>query len=353
MLRIDALRADEGDCLWIEYGTAARRHRILVDGGRSRTYERLKSRARALPTGDRHFELLVVSHIDRDHIEGVLELLEDPAAPLSFNQIWFNGYHHLYAGDIQTYSPLQGERLTERLRTHPGWNREFNGKGVVLPDDGIVTVPLEGDARLYLLSPDQARLERLRGEWQRAVTDAGLIPGRPARPEGPEGIEVMSPVDVDTLAASAFTGDTSRPNGSSIAFVLEHDGRRILCAADAHVDLLLERIPQLPFFDAQTGRLPIDVFKLPHHGSAKNCSKPLLDLLDCPRYLFSTNGNYFRHPDRETVARIIRFGGDRPVLCFNYCSDETAVWNDARLKRRHGYTTEYADPGDDFSLVLD
>jgi beta-lactamase superfamily II metal-dependent hydrolase len=352
VLRIDALAADEGDCLWVEYGTSERRYRILIDGGRSRTYGKLRSKADHLAADERRFELLVVSHIDRDHIEGVLDLLEDPGAPLSFSEIWFNGYHHLYAEDIQTYSPLQGERMSERLRTHPGWNREFNRKGVVLPEQGSVSVPLAGDAHLYLLSPSQAKLNELRGEWQRAIADAGLLPGRAARPEGPEGIEVMSPIDVDTLAASVFKADKSKPNGSSIAFVLEYDGRRILCGGDAHVDLLLERIPALPFFDAQTGRLPIDVFKLPHHGSAKNCSKPLLDLLDCPRYLFSTNVNYFKHPDREAVARVIKFGGDSPTLCFNYRSEETAVWDDARLKRRHGYGTEYANPGQDFSLEL-
>lgn len=353
MLSVEALPADEGDCLWVEYGAGTDRSRILIDGGRARTYEHLQRKARDLADHDREFELLVVSHIDRDHIEGVLSLLEDPDRPMTFGEVWFNGYHHLHASSIQSYSPLQGERLSARLRTHPGWNRAFAGSGVVVPPDGVRTVDLPGGARLYLLSPDQAKLNNLRTEWGRAVADSGLLPEKPTRPEGLPGIEVMSPINVDSLAASAFKADTSKPNGSSIAFVLEFDGRRLLFAADAHVDLLLERIPRLPFFDQQTNRLPIDALKLSHHGSAKNCSKALLDLLDCPRYVFSTSGNYFKHPDRETVARVIKFGGKAPTLFFNYHSDETEIWADERLQRKHGFSTIYAKPGEALTLKFD
>lgn len=353
MFSIEALNADEGDCLWIEYGTSAPYHRILIDGGRARTYQQLKSKALQLPSQEREFELLVVSHIDRDHIEGILSLLEDPEPPLTFKEIWFNGYHHLHAADIQTYSPIQGERLSTQLQTHSGWNKSFNGTGVVLTDSGIRTIQLPGGASLHLVSPNQSKLDNLRVEWQRAIDEAGLLPTHPGRHEGGAGLEVMSPIDIRSLAHSPFQADNSKPNGSSIAFVLEFEGHRALCAADAHVDLLIERIPFLPGFDSTVGRLPVKLFKLPHHGSSKNCSKQLLDLLDCPRFLISTNGNYFNHPDREAVARVIEFGGSTPQLFFNYRSEETEVWDDARLKRRHGYETHFADTGQGIKILLD
>ena len=62
----------------------------------------------------------------------------------------------------------------------------------------------------------------------------------------------------------------------------------------------------------------MDALKLSHHGSRQAHSKALLDLLDCPRYLVSTNGYSHCHPDREAIARTILWGGDDATLYFNY-----------------------------------
>ena len=42
MLRIEMLPAENGDCLWIEYGEENSPHRILIDGGTHGTYELLR-----------------------------------------------------------------------------------------------------------------------------------------------------------------------------------------------------------------------------------------------------------------------------------------------------------------------
>jgi beta-lactamase superfamily II metal-dependent hydrolase len=65
-------------------------------------------------------------------------------------------------------------------------------------------------------------------------------------------------------------------------------------------------------------RLKIDAFKVAHHASQNNLSMELLQLLECPRYIISTNGDHFSHPDRQAIGRIIKYGGDRPALYFNY-----------------------------------
>jgi hypothetical protein len=72
IFRIDMLPGREGDCLWIEYGDAARPRRILIDGGRKLAWQTLKQRFAALPADQRKFELLMLSHVDADHIEGLL-----------------------------------------------------------------------------------------------------------------------------------------------------------------------------------------------------------------------------------------------------------------------------------------
>ena len=57
MLRIEMLPAAHGDCLWIEYGSGATVHRILIDGGPAHTYPALRERILHLPANARRFEL--------------------------------------------------------------------------------------------------------------------------------------------------------------------------------------------------------------------------------------------------------------------------------------------------------
>src|SRR5512137_1873457 len=96
MVNIEMLPAAHGDCLWIEYGTGQQAWRILVDGGPAHTYPALRERILHLPAADREFELLLVTHIDGDHIEGVIRLLQDAEAlQCRFQRIWFNGRDQL------------------------------------------------------------------------------------------------------------------------------------------------------------------------------------------------------------------------------------------------------------------
>ena len=69
MLKIEMLRAGHGDCLWIEYGDPQHPRRVLIDGGATGTHKRaLRPKLLGLPEKDRRFELLMVTHIDADHI---------------------------------------------------------------------------------------------------------------------------------------------------------------------------------------------------------------------------------------------------------------------------------------------
>ena len=119
--------------------------------------------------------------------------------------------------------------------------------------------------------------------------------------------------------------DCGVPNGTSIAVLAEFRGAAALLSADAHAPVLAGSIRSL-LKKRRGERLKLDAFKVSHHASQNNLSTELLELLDCPRYLVSTNGEHFCHPDREAVARIIKYGGARPSLYFNYRSKYNDVW---------------------------
>jgi hypothetical protein len=153
---------------------------------------------------------------------------------------------------------------------------------------------------------------------------------------------------VDALIAPTLT-DPEPPNGSSIAFIAEWDGRRILLAGDAHPGLLAESLGKLV---PAGGPVPIDLFKVSHHGSHGNTTRELVEVLDCRRFLISTDGKRHGHPDPEAIARLLRFAPDgEKTLYFNYATGRTTPWDDANLKAQHGYQAVFA--GADGILEID
>lgn len=346
MLSIEMLPAGHGDCLWIEYGDPQGPRRVLIDAGPIGTYQRaLRAKLRGLPEAHRRFELLVVTHIDADHIADVLALLADKETGFGANDIWFNGYRHLPDEKPATLGPVQGEKLTDLL-VKPGimWNGAFDKAAVVVPADGeLPRIELDGGLVLTLLSPTPEKLADLKPEWAKEVRKAGLDPDS-KRPDEMDllGEEPLGgAVDVDALAMEPFSEDSAVANGSSIAVLAEHDGRRVLLAADAHPGVLRAAIKRLN----GSKKLALDACKLPHHGSKANVSRALLESLDCKRYVFSTNGSHFKHPDRQAVARVIKWGGPAPELMFNYRTKYNEVWDGTPLRERHGYTTVFPQAG--------
>jgi hypothetical protein len=352
IFRLEMLAGREGDCLVLAYGNPRRPRRVMIDGGRAATYRANLRRFADLTRTERTFELLVISHVDRDHIEGALRMLDDPAFPITFRDIWFNGYDHLQDADLETFGAIQGERLSALLleRRLP-WNAAFRQRSVEIAR-APRPIRLAGGLTLRLLSPDRAKLESLVPRWEKECRAAGLIPGAAARrPPAPEGFERMGPIDIEQLAATPFVPDRTPPNGASIVVLAEYRGRRILLGADSHADLLARSLQSLA--DADGGRLRLDAFKLPHHGSRYNVSRELLELVDCRRYLVSTNGSYFGHPHPEAMARVIAFGGTDFELVFNYRSDPALIWDNPAWQDRYGYRTTYPLPALDGEIAIE
>jgi hypothetical protein len=341
IFRVEMLPAREGDCLVVSWGDPEHPRRIMVDCGRKSTYRDVRKRYATLSEAERTFELLIVSHIDRDHIEGALAMLEDASSPLLFKEIWFNSYDHLLDPKFEAFGARQGERLTEALRGRlDDWNASFDGRSVELrPEQQPVT--LDGGLEVTLLSPDRQGLEALIPTWERECRQAGLVAGVGARRRPvPEGLERFGRVDIDDLTREPFVADQAHANGTSIAVLAQYGEQRVLLGADAHPDRLIESLRPLAAADA-TGRLPLAAFKLPHHGSTHNVSPEFFDLISCDRYLVSTNGAYFQHPDAAAVARVIKLGGNSPEIAFNYRSDESLLWDNSRWQGRFGYSAAY------------
>ena len=122
---LEVLQADEGDCLLLHTGDPPRR--ILIDGGPSGIYRTvLRPHLEALQAADAieeplPLDLVIVSHIDADHITGILDLLneirestdrgEEPLATPAL--LWHNSFEEI----------LDDTNITAKRPPLPAWLR--------------------------------------------------------------------------------------------------------------------------------------------------------------------------------------------------------------------------------------
>jgi len=375
MFTIEMLPAQQGDAIWIEYGNAAAPSRILIDGGTPPTADVIRTRIKRLPSEHRRFELLVVTHIDTDHIGGILKLLADRPSGLAFDDVWFNAWRHLQNTPSSQLGPIDGEILSDALdKLKWPWNRAFEGGPVLAPDNQqISSKTLPGGMQLTILSPSWNQLIKLRKDWSSVVREAGLDPADPGRPARllqravQKGVQASilgdQPPNVGYLVGRPFVADKATANGSTIALLAEFEGKSCLLTGDAFPEVLMGAIHQL-LHVRRSGTLRVDAVKVPHHGSRYNISNDFLARVRSSQYLVSTSGAVFGHPDQEAIARIIsanRLTGSH--LSFNYPKTHepfaakkvkwtAAEFDDSGLQKRYQYDTTYATQGSGIMLAL-
>jgi len=374
LFTLEALDAAEGDSLLLLYGTAKRPRLIIIDGGpretcRAALLPRLLALRDVFPGGGRAplaVELAVVTHVDSDHIAGMVALTgqlrgsadetDDP--PIVIKELWHNSFDRalgerqviealefvngLPAAELQTSgvvaSVAEGRRLAEDAAALDiAVNAEFADL-VLRADDGGVEVPCGDGLTLTVLGPAQAQLEAFRKEWQASL----------ARARG--------------AVAATGGGDTSRPNLSSIVLLAESGGRRMLLPGDARADHILAGLEAAGLLPPG-GTMHVDLLKLPHHGSCRNNTAELLTRVTADTYVISADGKH-GNPDRETLERLAEAragarytvactfpaGADRLVRADEPGADERraalhAFTEWARRQRERGVTVQHRDPG--------
>uniref|UniRef100_A0A973W8U4 Metallo-beta-lactamase domain-containing protein n=1 Tax=Bradyrhizobium septentrionale TaxID=1404411 RepID=A0A973W8U4_9BRAD len=343
MFRLTMHPASDGDALLLSWGKSTDLRHALIDFGRTKDYRRLAPLLRRV----REFDLVVLTHIDADHIEGAVPLFRERPLPFSANQVWFNGYQQLEAAndrlpssERETLGAKQAEKITVGIiNSKWRWNAAFSS-GIVSTDspEAKASIPFDGGLSLKLLSPDDRKLALLLPTWEAELKKAGLRTTDPDEVEESlaAGRVNLSTMNVEALARLPFKEDTTKPNGASIAFLAEASGKRILLAGDAHPGVIERALRARSASEAAPLRL--DCLKVSHHGSKANTSPTLLKLIDCTCFAFSTDGTRHDHPDPEAIARILVADQHRPkTLVFNFRQENTEIWDDENLKKRWNY----------------
>lgn len=342
MFAVEMLPAGHGDALVVDYGSRSDPHQLLIDAGTFHAWDGVRSEL--IRRRNDRYEVFIVTHVDEDHIGGAISLMDDPNLKHRVDQIWFNGFVHCESGG-NVLGPVNGEQLTSRI-VNGGfhWNEGFtprvsNGVGgpIVVPGAGdLPVVELPGNAQLVLLSPTPAKLKSMAKTWAADVRRAGLVAGVGSAghttiptPRTRASDPLPDPLDrgaIERLAAVKAT-DRKPANGSCIAFVLEYGKKRVLFGADAHTKVLAAGLRRYAL-RVKEARPTIDLVKLPHHGSNANVSTDLLGLIKCQRWLISTNGDNFAHPDDAAIAKVISSSPGPDTFYCNYRTARTAPWEE-------------------------
>ena len=387
---LEVRRARKGDCLLLHFGTAQKPGLVMIDGGPNAVYERhLRPRLleirkvrglsaqQSLPV-----DLLMVSHVDDDHIQGILdftrELRQAVGAPfVRVRRFWHNSFDAILGKDPKELktavtaqfgaASLQGQlpddatiegagdedpevaeaTLKVLASIAQGFQLRLDAEALQMPlnphvVDGTLIIASSDDVRITddlsfvvagPMKPELVALKKKHDEWLQELKDKGR------KPE-------------DTLAAFV---DRSVPNLSSIVVLAKAGGKTMLLTGDARGDKILKGLEAVGLI-AEGGTLHVDLLKVPHHGSANNVAPVFFKRIIADHYVFSGNGEH-GNPERESIEMLFAARGTQPFeMHLTYPIDEIDVerkkdWEkeQAKEKKRQESGTSTKEPRENWS----
>ena len=378
-MNVTIFPANNGDSFIVETkGESA----ILIDGGYVSTYKNyIKPKLLELKEANKILSHVIITHIDGDHISGIIKFIEENKQNeiIEVKNIWHNSYIHLKSIDDglsfkgkpidnmpinyllkdevdetkdENISAVQGSTLASLIK-------KFGHQTNTLFDGNSVSVDIKENIKtdniaFKILSPTTEKLLKLKKYWKQEIykknysSDESLSDfneevfeyilslEKEKKKLAKKNITAKSSINVDNLATEIFVEDDTATNGSSMAFVLEHDNLNLLFLGDSHPSTIINSLKK--HYTADEFPVKFDLIKISHHGSKNNTCPELLNYIDSENYIISTNGSSHNHPDMETIARIIiRKTNFTRKLYFNYPLDSIEPFKDKTLKEKYNY----------------
>lgn len=363
---------------------------ILVDFGYSNTYKKhVEEHLINMAAEKEKLDLIIVTHIDQDHISGGIRFFEENGnanAPkiIGVGEVWHNSYRHLEMaetdkvltekerkhiasnsivieqnreGNTTDTSGKQGSRLATNLHLRGyKWNSSFGGQAISYK--GKDAICLNDEVKVTVLSPTMKELEGLKKIWKRelkvkfptielnneiifddAIECVSLMRRPNIAPNSSR--DTSTTINLENLARTQIEEDIDEINASSITCIIEFMKKKILLLGDSKSSIVEEQIKKI----YKEAKFPIifDAIKIAHHGSARNTRNELLDIIDSENYFISTNGSVHGHPDIETIAKIVirENSGFTRNLYFSNKITKLDIFDNEELQHKHKFKMHY------------
>ncbi|HUP23096.1 MAG TPA: MBL fold metallo-hydrolase [Thermoanaerobaculia bacterium] len=365
-MKLTVFQSDKGDCLLIEGSNGTT---LLADGGMAASYSKhVAPSMNRLRKAGRSLDLVYVSHIDADHIAGILQMMDDevgwrvyehqqaqgnPKAsklkpksprPPAVRAVWHNAFHdqiqknrgaleELFIASMKTN--LLAEELRENLerlddlmtseRQALLLRHRLSAKQLGIPVNGpsaghlmfigqgaTVNNPIAlGELTITVVGPRNEELENLRKRWNDWIRDNEEAIRR-IREQAREEAERLHADEARSFQAALGSlaqqlGDrrnVSVPNLASLMLVVEDAGKSLLLTGDSHPDDIRAGLELDGRLDA-TGRAHFDVIKFQHHGSKNNVDEDFCAKITADHYVFCGDGGH-HNPHLDAVDMLIR-----------------------------------------------
>lgn len=302
-----------------------------------------------------HIDLLIATHIDGDHIQGMATMLKEHK-DLTVGEIWYNCYkrtdvaEHIELSDqhkailrqIQKELPLefdainyreisanQGKTLAQTILENEhfrrAWKTEyltFNTKDYNIPG---------GLGKIVFLAPEQDALNAIENKfkdafnkyfmqvWDESIKNGEILQELLIRlvdaysdkyREKLISAKNYSSYNAAFVRAQAIEEDTddSDTNYSSIAFMLVCGEHKIAMLGDAFASTIEKAIDIK--YNGQAKPIECDAIKVSHHGSNGNNSKALFERINSHLY-FISGGKGEKYPTWGTFGRIAEMNKDK------------------------------------------
>ena len=320
-------KSECGDAARISFkGNDNEIHNVFIDSGYERTFrDIIKNYIIKLTEKNGKIDYWIISHIHDDHIGGVKKYidyirdgeLKDLVSNWIYNapRFYTSLKHDIYS--VSTAKSIdQGDTIYNYLKS-------IDKIPVLDYTTDSEPICIAG-MQITFLSPTINKLAKLREEYS-------VIPLKSFEVIEDESIsEAVGIVKNDyqkkftDFDLSKWKEDVNIENGSSISFITEVDGQKILWLADSHPSDVVKSLLNLGY--SSENRVKCELVKVTHHGSKGNNSNALFDLIDCEKFIFSANGeNKYKLPSKESIARILRNKNrnleNKYILYFTYDND--------------------------------
>jgi hypothetical protein len=266
----------------------------------------------------------MVSHVDDDHIKGILDMTgdlrkqEQAQQPLRYRirDLWHNSFDDVLGNGAKTLEtagaarlgvasasdaaklllPFKSEEAAFRLAS-VGQGRSLRddaklltlrvnkagAKGLVMAAAKPLANPLTTGVEIHVVGPTQALIDEFLKEWDKFVKANNL------------GVATAGVDLAEYLDKSAF-------NLASIVALVQAGGKQILLTGDARGDFVLESLEEAKLLK-KNGKRSLDILKVPHHGSSNNVELDFFERLPADHYVMSGDGEH-GNPDLDTFVML-------------------------------------------------
>ena len=384
-MKITLLPSEKGDCLLIESDDVA----ILADGGMPGSYAaEVRPFLGRFATAGRELDLVYVSHVDQDHIAGVLQLLEDmvqwrvhkhkvannrPSTKPKFDEppavkrIWHNSFKALArdnTGEIGTMLASRANSLSSSsnpaaIKLAAAYNNiansipeaikvsrriaadqlniplngEFNHLLAMVRGKNAIKLKPGSNLSIRVIGPFEKDLEILRDYWNAWLKHVDNANAMRDLKEWLERNRAGLPAGTLGLSIDDEIGRRSKvtePNLASLMLLLEESKpggvARAIMTGDGHHKDVLAGLKHHDLLPDGQG-LHVDLLKIQHHGSEHNLDRDFVKRITADHYVICANGKD-ENPDLRVIEVLLKSRlGDRDEISSNPEADQPfTVW---------------------------